>query len=147
MNRPQSNIHHATATDRQMRGRVLVVDDEPMARRGIARLLRDQHDVETAGSAAEALERLRAGAEFDAILSDVMMPGGSGLDLLGALLTEFPPCADRVVFMTGGADESLRERIARNQNICLDKPVDLDTLRAAIDQTVARTQRAAGPSE
>jgi CheY-like chemotaxis protein len=139
MNDPQTNAYPEAG--RRTRGRVLVVDDEPLVGKSMARLLRDEHVVETVGSADEALERLRSGAQFDAILSDVMMPGGSGLDLHAALLREFPSCAPRVVFMTGGLHEPLQERIAQIPNVCLDKPVDCDRLRTVIGRTIALAQR------
>jgi hypothetical protein len=68
------------------RGRVLVVDDELLVARSIARALRD-HDVSIALDAAEALRLIERGPAFDVILCDLMMPGVSGLDLYEQLET------------------------------------------------------------
>lgn len=71
--------------------KVLVVDDE----RDLADLTADllsAHglDVLVAYSAFEAIDMLTAGAEIDAVFSDVMMPGMTGLELAGILRTRFP---------------------------------------------------------
>ncbi len=121
--------------------RVLVVDDEPALRKSIARVLGDEHVVEAVASVGDALERLRSGAQFDVILSDVMMPGESGLDLREILLRELPSYADRLVFMSGGVRESLQDRLAEVKNVCLDKPLSVERLRAVIRQTVALSRR------
>ena len=125
----------------EARARVLVVDDERGVREALARLLRDEHAVETADSAAAALDRLRAGAHFDVIVSDVMMPDASGLDLHVALAREFPSFAGRVVFLTGGLAETARERLASLPNVCLGKPMDLGELRDVIRHTAALDRR------
>jgi len=66
--------------------RVLVVDDEPMAREGVRRMLAsdpDIADVRTCASGADALRELEDSA-FDVLLVDVQMPGMSGLELIEA---------------------------------------------------------------
>ncbi len=66
------------------RSRVLVVDDHPIVRHGIAELLNSQDDLQCtaqADSAAAALQILRQ-AEFDLMVIDVSLPGVSGLDLV-----------------------------------------------------------------
>ena len=123
------------------RARVLVVDDDRALRESLARLLREEHAVETAGSAAAALDRLRSGALFDVILSDVMMPQGSGLDLHDAIARELPSLVPRLVFMTGGLQESARERLAKISNVCLDKPVDLTGCGASFSARPPGTSR------
>ena len=81
--------------------RLLVVDDEP----GIASLLRDMledagHEVAVAGSCAEALEMLSL-AGFDAIVSDLRMPGGDGARLWRSLRRYHPALARRLLFVIG----------------------------------------------
>jgi DNA-binding NarL/FixJ family response regulator len=68
----------------QPRSRVLIVDDHPIVRHGIACLIESQPDLCCAGqaeSAAIALQMLRQ-ADFDLVLIDVNLPGVSGLDLV-----------------------------------------------------------------
>jgi DNA-binding NarL/FixJ family response regulator len=71
------------------RSRVLVVDDHPIVRHGIAELLNSQEDLQCvaqADSAAAALQILRQ-AEFDLMVIDVSLPGVSGLDLVRRIRT------------------------------------------------------------
>jgi PAS domain S-box-containing protein len=81
---------------------VLVVDDEPSIGLAIRRVLR-RHDVTVVTAAQDALDILVGGKEFDVVLSDLMMPGMSGMDLYKALAKSSPKMAARVVFLTGGA--------------------------------------------
>ena len=63
------------------RGRILGVDDEPLISKAIQRCLVNDHDVVALTRGAEALEKIRAGAEFDVILCDLMMPEMTGMEL------------------------------------------------------------------
>jgi two-component system alkaline phosphatase synthesis response regulator PhoP len=65
---------------------LLLVEDEPLLRRGLADTLVDEgHAVQTAGSAEEAWSRIDPRAPFDLVLLDVMLPGEDGLSLLARL--------------------------------------------------------------
>jgi len=69
----------------QMNGErpILLVDDDEAVRTSTAEILRDHgHDIVEAGSAAHAMHILRAEAAFDLLLTDFVMPGGSGADLV-----------------------------------------------------------------
>lgn len=71
---------------------VLIVDDFPLAREGIASALRADRGIRVvgeAGSAAEAIERVRA-LEPDVVLLDLRLPDGGGPDLIRALIAEVP---------------------------------------------------------
>src|SRR5262249_31119297 len=65
------------------RGRVLVVDDEPLIGSGL-RMALAEHDVVTTTNPAEALAWIHDGRRFDVILCDLMMPVMSGMDLYEA---------------------------------------------------------------
>jgi putative two-component system response regulator len=79
--------------------RILVVDDEQQIRRLLARLLEDRgYRCATAGDAHEA-RRLLELERFDLVLSDVNMPGESGLDLVRDVRERYPNSA--IVMVTG----------------------------------------------
>ncbi|HET7825157.1 MAG TPA: ATP-binding protein [Anaeromyxobacter sp.] len=125
------------------RGRVLVVDDEPLVGRAIARLLSPPHEVVTRASARDAAELLREDPRFDVVLCDLMMPGMTGMDLHASLQESAPDVAARMVFLTGGAfTEAARAFLDRVPNACLAKPVDKGSLRDVVAQAV----RAASPA-
>jgi len=116
--------------------RVLVVDDEPSVGKALKRMLR-HHQLEALTEASEALERLRRGERFDAILCDLMMPQMSGMEFYRVLLEQFPAVARRVVFMTGGTfTDAARDFIAQVPNTTLDKPFDRDHLQEVLAKVI-----------
>jgi CheY-like chemotaxis protein len=88
-----------------------LIDDEEMVRRCTARLLSD-FEVVSVGSAMEALELLATDADFDAVLSDVMMPTMSGPELYVRCYAKHPLLAQRFVFASGNP-ESARPELRR----------------------------------
>ena len=68
-----------------VRATILLVDDEELVRNGTADMLRDiGYEVLTAASGAEALMLLRSGAEINLLVTDYLMPGMNGVDLVQA---------------------------------------------------------------
>jgi signal transduction histidine kinase len=119
------------------RGRVLVVDDEAMIRRSIARSLGTQHDVTTAASGREALELLVGGERFDMIFCDLMMPEMTGMELHAVLMMTSPEQARQMVFLTGGAfTESARRFLSDVPNVAVDKPFDPQKLIAMVNERI-----------
>lgn len=117
---------------------MLVVDDEPVIVRVVGgQLVARGYEVSEATTTAAALERVTAGG-VDAIVLDVVMPDGSGLELLEQLLQ-----LDRsltIVLLTGAIETAQTVRALRaGAEDVLTKPVDLDVLSAAIDRGLART--------
>lgn len=113
--------------------RVLLVDDEPLVRHCVPRLLREHHVV-TAGNGREALDVLGQGP-FDLILCDLMMDGMTGMELHEELMQRAPADAARMVFVTGGAfTPAARQFLARIPNRTLTKPVEVARLRALLDE-------------
>jgi CheY-like chemotaxis protein len=82
-----------------------------MVRRCTARSLAD-FEIVCAGSGAEALAILATDSDFDAVLSDVMMPRMSGPELFARCYRDYPQLAQRFVF-TSGNPESARSELSR----------------------------------
>ncbi|HSN90360.1 MAG TPA: PAS domain S-box protein [Anaeromyxobacteraceae bacterium] len=115
------------------RARILVVDDEPLVGNVLQRLLGGRHEVVVATRGAEALVLLGAGARFDLLLCDLLMPEMSGMELYEKLAAEFPDQARHTVFMTGGAfTDRARAFAARRQHRVMTKPVDLRELEGIL---------------
>jgi len=113
-------------------GRILLVEDNEEVGAFAEDLLSELgHDIARARSGEEALERALA-EPFDAVFSDVVMPGMSGLDLADRLAQERPGLP--VILTTGYSDKITRSG-AGGRPIIL-KPYRLETLATAIDQVL-----------
>jgi PAS domain S-box-containing protein len=126
-----------------IRGRVLVVDDEPAVGLAVRRVLRD-HDVTVVTTAQQALGLIADGASFDIILSDLMMPGMSGMDMYGVLARQHPKMASRVVFVTGGAfTPEANAFLDRIVNERVEKPFHFKQLRELVRKFVKQPEKPA----
>lgn len=118
------------------RGVVLIVDDEPAVGIVLGRVLRD-HDVTVVTKARDALHLLLSGKQFDVILSDLMMPEMSGIDLYDELTRQLPDVAQRVVFISGGAcTPAASAFLERVTNERMEKPFDTKGVRALVQRFV-----------
>ena len=117
--------------------RLLVVDDEPDLRTLYEiTLVRDGYEVECAGSVAQAWERLREGG-FHAVVTDMRLPDGSGLDLLRRIVQS--GAALRTVVITAyGSAENAVQALKAGAFDYLTKPVDLAQFRRVIASAVGR---------
>lgn len=122
--------------------RVLVVDDEPLVRNTLSRMLAKDYRITVAQDASDALAMISRGDRFDVILSDVSMAGMSGMELHDALAAANADQAQRMVFLSGGsfAGETidfLRQMSQRH----LEKPFALSQLRGLIQDQLERLGR------
>ena len=121
---------------------ILVVDDEPdvemLFRQQFRRDLRaGRYAMEFAQSAATALARIAdAGAEsLILILSDINMPGMSGLELLPKAKA-LRPGVPIIMITAYGDAETKRKALENGAESLLTKPIDFGTLRSEIDMRV-----------
>jgi two-component system LytT family response regulator len=116
--------------------RVLIVDDEPVARRRLRRLLRSAADVVIAGECgdgATALDMIRE-LSPDVVLLDVQMPELDGFELLQTMSPEEIPV---IIFVTAYDQYALRAFEVHALDYVL-KPVEADRLATAISRARAR---------
>jgi signal transduction histidine kinase/CheY-like chemotaxis protein len=126
----------AVATPRN----ILVVDDEEV----IVELLNEVlstagHRVETARNGRQALDKiLHAG--YDAVISDLKMPGLDGSGLYDTVCRRKPEMASRFVFSTGDtASPATQDFFKKTGCPCLSKPFDLQSVRETLDQIFSRS--------
>ncbi|KAB0672025.1 hybrid sensor histidine kinase/response regulator [Oryzomonas sagensis] len=114
---------------------VLIVDDERVIRELCEKVLKEYHVLQ-AGSCAEALHIYQK-EHCDLILTDVMMPGGSGIDLLSQVKTLDPNAV--VVIMTGFSQkEIILNALREGADDFINKPLNLLQLRTAVEKSLAR---------
>jgi two-component system response regulator PilR (NtrC family) len=119
------------------KGQILVVDDEA-AQREILRtiLTAEGYRVETAGTAAEALDK-GGKHRFDLVLSDLRMPGADGLSLVRDLSREDPPTL--VIIMTGfGSLDSAEQAMTQGAFDYLTKPLEREDLLRIVGRAFDR---------
>ena len=123
---------------------LLVIDDEPDLRTLYElTLLREGYDVETAGSVDEGWQCLSA-RSYDAVITDMRLPDGSGLDLLRRL--ERAGRAEKTVVITAyGSAENAVEALKAGAFDYLTKPVDLRQFRHVVASALGRVLPVAAP--
>jgi two-component system response regulator PilR (NtrC family) len=117
---------------------ILVVDDEPDLRTLYElTLLREGYRVETAASVQEAREQLKA-HRFDAVITDMRLPDGFGMELLQDLRDQ--QRKERCVVMTAyGSAENAVEALRSGAFDYLTKPVDLKQFRSVVASAIQGT--------
>lgn len=123
------------------RAKIVVVDDERVCADLVVDVLSEEHDVVVFYEARHAMSYLDR-ADFDLILSDLRMPGISGMEFYRWVRTRLPGRERNLIFVTGNAFEpEYRTFIESIDNIVIAKPFNLGTFRSlvrlALEQQVA----------
>ena len=119
-----------------MKINLLIVDDEPHTREGLELALEDEFEVFTATSAKEAVNALDE-EEFQVILTDLRMPGDSGMSVIDHAIrhSSNPLC----IMMTAyGEVEVAVEAMKRGAFDFLPKPINLEQLELLIKRGLTR---------
>jgi CheY-like chemotaxis protein len=119
---------------------ILIVDDDATIREMFARALASIGEVEQAADGGEAL-RLLATKKYGALLLDLHMPMIDGFMVLHALSAKPGPNRDTpVLVVTADLSESARARaLGRHAVFLLTKPVSIGTMKALVQNALART--------
>ncbi len=117
-----------------VRSRILIVDDEPEITSILHDLFTPMHECTTAGSAEEALERLQANT-YELVVSDITMPGMTGLELIPRVKSMSP---NSVVVMVSGMQtvESAVDALRLGAFDYVMKPFDLRQVEAVVKRAL-----------
>lgn len=137
---PRPAAPAATPSDGAARPRALLVDDEPVIRQALRRFfVRMGWDVDEAEDGTEALRHLLGeggnapAREYQVIISDLRMPGVSGIELHARLAAARPELLDRLILSTGDSVSSEASDFLRHSSCpVLNKPFELAELRALL---------------
>lgn len=126
--------------------RILIVDDDPVARRLLSDTLgRAGYTIAAAGTAAEAL-RVATDEEPALAILDLVLPDGDGIELLGQLRASWP-ALPAVIVTAYTEPRSIVEAMRRGALDYLGKPVDPDVLLSTCRTALARRPAATAPTD
>src|SRR5450631_3117333 len=136
---PQPRIRAARGTPVPRKAHLLLIDDDPNTLASLARAFRLAcHEATVCDNALRAMELLRE-AHFDLILSDVVMPGKSGLELLEELKKAGVPTP--VVLISGQANIEMAVKATRLGALdFLEKPLSTEKLLVTVDNALRLTR-------
>src|SRR5437868_4720280 len=120
------------------RPQILIVDDDEQVRKLLRAYLQEENDCRDVASAEEALSLLRS-FQFDLVLSDIQMPGLSGLEMAPRILEHSP---DTVVIMISG-EQTIDYAIEAMRAGAFDyitKPFDIPHVEAAVRRALSHHQ-------
>jgi DNA-binding NtrC family response regulator len=129
-NPPESRGARTKGAKDEQALRVLVVDDDPLVRKAVARSLKHHHVVVAENGRAATLEIERE--KPDVIISDLMMPEMDGIELAEEIKERWPDLSTRIVFVSGVPSQMERVRKVAPQQPLLTKPVSSGQLEARI---------------
>src|SRR6185295_747956 len=125
--------------------RILIVDDDETIRDTLYELLSADYICQTAETAEKALARLEAD-EYDIVLTDISMPGLSGLELLGHVRQKFPNTP--VIIISGIGDQEHAQGLIRLGAFdFLLKPFSLEVVEKSVTRAVDYRKRLIGKED
>lgn len=121
---------------------VLVVEDDPDVRYSLRKELSANFQVEVAGNGNEALDLLGQGDAFHLILSDVLMPGMNGFQLVNRVKNDLAFSHIPIILLTALSEDSQRiYGIAEGADEYIPKPFNIDFLKIRIINMISERQK------
>jgi len=119
--------------------KILVVDDDDTIRDTLYELLSEEYLCQTAETAEKAFARLEADS-YDVVLTDISMPGLSGLELLGHIRQKFPDTP--VIMISGIGDQDHAQGLIKLGAFdFLLKPFSLEVVEKSVRRAVEHNNR------
>jgi DNA-binding NtrC family response regulator len=116
--------------------RVLIIEDDEGMRSLLKDFLEEEgYAADVAKDGLEVFRKISQGA-FDLVITDIRMPGISGLDILSAI-KKFQPELSVIIITAFGGEEVYQRSLARGADGYLEKPIHFDKLRTLINDLVS----------
>ncbi len=117
--------------------RIIIIDDDEEMRSLLKDFFEGEgFETDSANSGAEAMRRLSEN-HFDLVITDIRMPGLTGLDILPRI-RRLKPEVPIVVMTAHGSDDVRRRSLERGATIYLEKPIPLSKLKTVIHEVMVR---------
>ena len=119
--------------------RILIVDDEPAILEFLSHMLSvEGHQVETVDNSDDALEMIRS-RRYSLILSDIKLPGMSGIELYQHINKIAPSLTKRIVFITGDVNGTNTKKFLTESKVpYITKPFDIKQLKGELNKIINR---------
>ena len=141
----ESTLQFSSLTITSPMTTILIVDDDEAIRETLYDLLSERYECQTASMAEEALQYLAA-QNYDAVLTDISMPGLSGLELLQLVQQE--NSGTPVILISGkGSEQDSDSLIRMGAFAYVTKPFSLDQIELIVERAVEQKLFAGGPEE
>lgn len=119
------------------RKRILVIDDDDLVRETICEVIESfNYEVAQARNGTEGLKALNGDRLPDLVITDIIMPGKSGLEIIAEIRKTFP--AVKIVAISGGGGSKAGDILALARELGSDrvisKPIDIKELRQALTE-------------
>jgi DNA-binding NtrC family response regulator len=119
------------------KARLLVLDDDPSIQRLVAMILRREgYRVDVVSEASQAIELLKKGDAYGALLLDIMTPTEGGMTVIKHLRTANAALLRRVILVTGSPDSVLKT-IGKDVAAIIRKPFETAELKETVARVVA----------
>lgn len=126
--------------------RVLVAEDDTSILRLVTMVLkRAGHQVDTTNNGSDALRKIEL-TPYDAVVLDLMMPGGSGFDVLARLQVTDPQHKFVIIMSAASGDVVTKAAACSNVFAVLRKPFELDELIVAVRACIAGFRLSRAPA-
>ncbi|HSB05604.1 MAG TPA: response regulator [Thermodesulfobacteriota bacterium] len=120
--------------------RILIVEDDEEMRALLRDVIEEEgYKTDSVNNGSEAFRKL-VKESFDLIITDIRMPGLTGLDILPGM-KKLHPEAPIIVVTAFGSEEIQRKAFERGANAYLEKPIHFQTLRTLIDGMFSKQSR------
>lgn len=121
---------------------ILVVDDDEIIRDTLYELLSEKYLCQTAETAEKAFARLED-EQFEVVLTDISMPGVSGLELLRHIMERYPKTT--VIVISGISDQDHAQSLIKLGAFdCLVKPFRLEVVEESVGRALASRRKRSG---
>jgi two-component system response regulator PilR (NtrC family) len=120
---------------------LLLIDDEPAVREMLEMLFSPPHECHTADRAEQAMELLEF-QTYDVVITDIMMPGLGGVEILKHIKLRH---ATPVIVISGRADQYQEIVLKMGAFACFSKPFPLGELEDAVNKAIAQRQQLTSP--
>jgi len=122
--------------------KILVIDDEEdfsfFLKKNLER--HECYDVITASDGREGIKKAKE-AKPDLIFLDILMPEMSGFEVLDKLKEDKQTEPIPVIMLTGNSDDDARAKVAHLTKDYIEKPAEIETIRASIEKALAKNNR------